>query len=59
MNFTLLKALVALVPVGMLFCGSAVLLENLALRHQIGVLKRSARKRPRLTSGDRLLWDEK
>src|SRR6202795_2442689 len=27
-------------------------LENLALRHQIGVLQRSARKRPKLTSGD-------
>ncbi len=31
-------------------------LENLALRHQIGVLQRSARKRPRLTSADRFLW---
>ena len=31
-------------------------LENLALRHQIGVLQRSATKRPRLTAGDRLLW---
>src|SRR6266566_2999094 len=31
-------------------------LENLALRHQIGVLHRSAGKRPKLTSGDRLLW---
>jgi len=31
-------------------------LENLALRHQIGVLQRSAAKRPKLTSGDRLLW---
>src|ERR1700720_2311921 len=31
-------------------------LENLALRHQIGVLQRSARKRPKLTSRDRLLW---
>jgi hypothetical protein len=31
-------------------------LENLALRHQIGVLRRSARKRPKLTPGDRLLW---
>ncbi|SRR6266700_3093705 len=31
-------------------------LENLALRHQVGVLQRSARKRPKLTSGDRLLW---
>src|SRR5207249_3904939 len=31
-------------------------LENLALRHQIGVLQKSAGKRPKLTSGDRLLW---
>jgi putative transposase len=28
----------------------------LALRHQIGVLQRSATKRPKLTAGDRLLW---
>jgi hypothetical protein len=35
---------------------AALELENLALRHQIGVLRRSARKRPKLTSGDRLLW---
>src|SRR5256885_8930370 len=28
-------------------------LENLALRHQIGVLHRSAGKRPKLTAGDR------
>jgi len=28
--------------------------ENLALRHQIGVLQRSAGKRPKLTSDDRL-----
>jgi putative transposase len=35
---------------------AALELENLALRHQIGVLQRSARKRPKLTSGDRLLW---
>ena len=31
-------------------------LENLALRYQIGVLGRAARKRPKLTSGDRFLW---
>ena len=31
-------------------------LENLALRHQIGVLQRSARKRPKLNPGDRRLW---
>jgi transposase InsO family protein len=31
-------------------------LENLALRHQIGVLQRSTRKRPKLILLDRLLW---
>jgi transposase InsO family protein len=31
-------------------------LENLALRHQINALRRSAKKRPKLTSGDRLFW---
>ena len=35
---------------------SALGLENLALRHQIGVLQRSARNRPKLTPLDRLLW---
>jgi transposase InsO family protein len=35
---------------------AALELENLALRHQVGVLRRSARKRPRLTSVDRFLW---
>ena len=35
---------------------AALQLENLALRHQIGVLRRSARKRPKLTPVDRLLW---
>src|SRR5262245_29055530 len=30
-------------------------LENLALRHQLGVMRRSV-KRPKLTSADRLLW---
>src|SRR5260370_16793214 len=35
---------------------AALRLENLALRHQIGVLQRSAGKRPKLTSGDHLLW---
>src|ERR1700693_4239132 len=34
----------------------ALRLENLALRHQIGVLQRSARKRSKLTPLDRLLW---
>jgi putative transposase len=31
-------------------------LEILALRHQISVLQRSVRKRPKLTSRDRLFW---
>jgi hypothetical protein len=31
---------------------AALELENLALRHQIDVLQRSARKRPKLTSGE-------
>ena len=35
---------------------AALELENLALRHQSGVLRRSARKRPKLTPLDRLLW---
>jgi len=35
---------------------TALQLENLALRHQIGVLQRSSRKRPKLTLVDRLLW---
>src|SRR5215469_4891868 len=35
---------------------AAVELENLALRHQNGVLQRPAAKRLKLTSGDRLLW---
>jgi transposase InsO family protein len=30
--------------------------EILALRHQIGVLQRSARKRPKLSAADRFLW---
>jgi putative transposase len=38
------------------FRSRAVLqLENLALRHQLGVLRRSV-KRPKLTAPDRLLW---
>ena len=40
-----------------MFRSRAVLaLENVALRHQIGVLQRSARKRFKLTPADRLLW---
>ena len=35
---------------------AALELENLALRHQIGVLQRSGDKRPKWTAGDRLPW---
>ena len=35
---------------------AALQLENVALRHQISVLQRSANKRPRLQPADRLLW---
>ena len=50
-----LKTLLA--ALGAIFRSRAVLeLENLALCHQIGVLQRSATKRPSLTAGDRLLW---
>jgi hypothetical protein len=34
---------------------SGLVLENLALRHQLAVLKRQARK-PKLRSADRLFW---
>jgi putative transposase len=34
----------------------ALQVEILALRHQIGVLQRSARKRPKLSAADRFLW---
>ena len=35
---------------------AALQLENVALRHQIAALQRSAKKRPRLQAADRLLW---
>jgi putative transposase len=35
---------------------ATIRLENLALRHQIGILQRSGRKRPKLTPADRLFW---
>src|ERR1700674_1019018 len=35
---------------------AALQLEILALRHQIGVLQRGSRTRPRLRTADRLLW---
>jgi putative transposase len=50
-----LRTLLATLP-WMVRSRAALELENLALRHQIGVLQRSARKRPKLTSGDRLFW---
>jgi hypothetical protein len=41
-----------LAPLSSMFRSRAALgLENLALRHQIGVLQRSARKRPKLHCG--------
>jgi len=51
----LLTTLLAVLP-SILRSRSALELENLALRHQIGVLQRSAAKRPKLTTGDRLFW---
>jgi hypothetical protein len=35
---------------------AALELEHIALRHQIGALKRSAGKRQKLTATDRLFW---
>jgi transposase InsO family protein len=35
---------------------AALQLENIALRHQIGVLQRSAKKRLKLNNADRLFW---
>ena len=35
---------------------AALQLENVALRHQISVLQRAAKKRPQLHAADRLLW---
>ena len=35
---------------------AALQVENVALRHQIGVLRRSAKKRLRLTMADRVFW---
>jgi hypothetical protein len=39
----------------LLFGSVAIALENLALRHQLGVLQRSV-PRPRLSRWDRILW---
>jgi hypothetical protein len=35
---------------------SALVAENLLLRHQLAVLTRPTRKRSRLGAGDRLIW---
>jgi putative transposase len=35
---------------------AALQVEILALRHQIGVLRRSTKKRPKLTMADRVFW---
>ena len=50
-----LKTLLAVLP-SILSSRAAFELENLALRHQIGVLQRSAAERPKLTAADRLFW---
>jgi putative transposase len=50
-----LASLLATLP-SILRSRAALEQENLALRHQIGVLQRSARKRPKLILLDRLLW---
>ena len=50
-----LATLLATLP-SILRSRAALELENLALRHQIGVRQRSAGKRARLTPLDRLLW---
>jgi hypothetical protein len=33
-----------------------LVLKNLLLRHQLAILTRPDRKRPRLRTGDKLLW---
>ena len=53
-TFGWLGTLVAAVS-SLLKSRASLQLENVALRHQIGVLQRSA-KRPRLNTSDRLLW---
>ena len=50
-----LRTFLAILP-SILRSRAALELENLALRHQIGVPQRSAAKRPKLTSGDRFSW---
>jgi hypothetical protein len=50
-----LTTFLAVVP-SILRSRAALELENLGLRHQIGVLQRSVAKRPKLRSGDPLFW---
>ena len=50
--FALLSTVIA--PV--LKSRASLQLENLALRHQIGVLQRSAKRRPKLVAADRVFW---
>jgi putative transposase len=50
--FAMLLALLA----SLLKTRAALQLENIALRHQLAVLQRSAKKRPPLKPADRLLW---
>src|SRR6266849_3892393 len=52
---SLISALLATVS-SVCRCRAALEIENLALRHQLAVLHRSARKRPRLSPADRMLW---
>jgi putative transposase len=57
-SLTMLISLMKLLAILCSMCRSrgALQLENMALRHQVGVLLRSARKRPQLTPLDRLVW---
>src|SRR5229473_5238336 len=52
---SLISALLATLP-SLCRSRAALQIEILALRHQLGVLHWSARKRPRLTPADRMLW---
>jgi len=51
----ILRSLLAALP-SILRSRAPLELQNLALRHQIGALQRSAAKRPKLSPWDRLLW---
>jgi putative ubiquitin-RnfH superfamily antitoxin RatB of RatAB toxin-antitoxin module len=49
-------AMMLVVASSIMKSGAALQLENVALRHQIGVLQRSAKKRLSLNNADRLFW---